>query len=140
MNCTVSSPHVTVGGSKEHGTCTILPISKHLQVSLWHLRVACEVSRRTLLASLYRQAKLNSGRSGRLSESYTGRLCPRAPLTGYQGAASVGAECLLTPCFPSPAAPESQQPAWAPEAMSLRVPAWGEDGCCVREVLAIPVL
>lgn len=119
---------------------TILPISKHLQVSLRHLRVIYDVCRRNLLSSLYRQAKLNSGRSGRLSESYTGRIFPRAPLTGYQGAPSVGAECLLTPCFSSPAAPESQQPAWAPEAMSLRVSAWGEDGCCVREVLAIPVL
>lgn len=135
MNCTLSNPPVTVGGSKEHGTYTILPISKHLQASLRHLRVIYDGCR-SLLSSLYRQAKLNSGRSGRLSESYTGSICPGAPLTWHQGWCSVSADSL----FSSPAAPESQQPAWAPEAVSLCVSAWGEDGCCVREVLAIPVL
>lgn len=99
MNCTLSNPPVTVGVSKEHGTYTVLPISKHLQASLRHLRVIYDGCR-SLLSSLYRQAKLNSGRSGRLSESYTGSICPGAPLTWHQGWCSVSADSLFSSLQP----------------------------------------
>lgn len=94
MNCTLSNPPVTVGVSKEHGTYTILPISKHLQASLRHLRVIYDGCR-SLLSSLYRQARLNSGRQGDCQSPILAAFVPELRSLGIR----VGAVCLLTPCF-----------------------------------------